>query len=110
MKQMLTQVTMAFTDAVSLPWPAVRVAWVTLMTQIEEGRLSWTNETQRALNRIGTSQVTVMNCLSINNQQVVRVCKFFNEGSCSHDFNNGNYKHICSACNKKWTFSASSRK
>ena len=41
-KQMLTQITMALTDAVSLPWPAVRAAcnWATWMIQIEVGRLS----------------------------------------------------------------------
>ena len=97
MKQMLTQVTMSLTDAVYLLWPAVRAAWATSMTQIEKGRLSWANETQWTLNRIGTFHVAIMNCQSINNQQKVRVCKFFNEGSGSHDFNHGNYKHICSA-------------
>ena len=59
MKRMLTQVTMALTDAVSLPWPAVRSAWAASMTQVEEGRLSWANNTQWALNRYGMSQVAV---------------------------------------------------
>ena len=52
---------MSLTDAVSLPWPAVRSAWAASITQVEEGRLSWANDTQWALNRVGMSQVAVFN-------------------------------------------------
>ena len=68
MKRMLTQVTMALTDAVSLPWPAVRSAWAASMTQIKDGRLSWANDTQWALNRIGMSQVAVFNSQNVSSQ------------------------------------------
>ena len=101
MKRMLTQVTMALTDAVSLPWPAVRSAWAASMTQVEDGRLSWANDTQWALNRISTSQVAVFNSQSVTNQQKVRICRYYNKGSCVHDFNHGNYKHVCSHCYKQ---------
>ena len=101
MRRMLTQVTMALTDAVSLPWPAVRSAWAASMTQVEDGRLSWANDTQWALNRIGMSQVAVFNSQSVTSQQKVRICRYYNEGSCVHDFNHGNYKHVCSHCYKQ---------
>ena len=101
MKRMLTQVTMALTDAVSLPWPAVRSAWAASMTQVEDGCLSWANGTQWALNRIGMSQVAVFNSQNVSNQQKVRICRYYNEGSCVHDFNHGNYKHLCSHCYKQ---------
>ena len=71
------------------------------MTQVEEGRLSWANDTQWALNKIGMSQVAVFNSQSVTNQQKVRICCYFNEGSYVHDFNHGNYKHICSHCYKQ---------
>ena len=92
---------MALTDAVSLPWPAVRSAWAALMTQVEDGRLSWANDTQWALNRIGMSQLAVFNSQNVSNHQKVRICRYFNEGSCVHDFNHGNYKHLCSHCYKQ---------
>ena len=98
LRQVLTQVTLALTDAVSLPWVAVRAAWAASMTQVEEGRLSWANETQWSLNRIGASQVAVLNGQSVTNQQKVRVCKYYNEGTCVQDGNHGSYRHICSAC------------
>ena len=101
MRLMLTQVTMALTDAVSLPWPAVRSAWKASMTQVEDGRLSWANDTKWALNRTGMSQVAVFNSQSVTTQQKMRICHYYNEGSCVHDFNHGNYKHVCSHCYKQ---------
>ena len=67
------------------------------MTQVEEGQLSWANDTQWAINRIGMSQVAVFNSKSVTNQQKVRICSYLNEGSCVHDFN----QHICSHCYKQ---------
>ena len=69
MRQLLTQVALSLTDAASLPWTAVRAAWAASMTQVEEGRLLWANETQWSLNRIGASQVAVLNGQSVTNQQ-----------------------------------------
>ena len=47
LRNVLTQVAMAIRDAVSLPWPAVRSAWAVSMTDIEEGRLAWTDSMQK---------------------------------------------------------------
>ena len=41
LKNVLTQVAMAMSEAVSLPWPAVRSARAVSMTDIEPGRLAW---------------------------------------------------------------------
>ena len=101
MRLMLTQVTVALTDAVSLPWPAVRSAWKASMTQVEDGRLSWANDIKWALNRTSMSQVAVFNSQSVTTQQKMMICHYYNEGSCVHDFNHGNYKHVCSHCYKQ---------
>ena len=101
MRQVLTQVTLALRDAVALPWPAVRAAWVVSMTEVEEGRLSWEDTTQWALNRVSASQIAVLNSQSIHNTSKVRVCKFFNDGSSINDSHHGVYKHICLFCHKQ---------
>ena len=40
-KKALLQTILAFNDATSLPWPAVRAAYGTSMHEIESGNLSW---------------------------------------------------------------------
>ena len=45
-KLMLQQVTLSIRDAVAIPWAAVRAAWGIAMTQLEEGRLQWADQTQ----------------------------------------------------------------
>ena len=100
MRQVLNQVALLLTDAASIPWTAVSATWAASMTQVEEGHLSWANETQLSLNRIGASQVPVLNGQSVSNQDKVRIYKYYNEGTCVQDFNHGRYKHICSACSK----------
>ena len=92
MSQVLTQVALSLKDAASLPWTTVRAA---SMTQVSRA-----NETQWSLNRIGASQVAILNGQSVTSQQKVRVCKYYNEGTCVQEFNHGSYKHICSACFK----------
>ena len=77
---------MSLTDAVSLTWPA----WAASMTQVEEGRLSWPNGTQWALNRIVMSQVAVFNSHNVASQQKVRICCYYDKGSYVHNFNQGN--------------------
>ena len=52
--QVLTQVTLALHDVTVLPWPAGRAAWAASMTEVEEGKLTWDNTMQWALNRIGS--------------------------------------------------------
>ena len=55
--------------------------------------------TQRAINRLSASQVAMVNANMVTqNQQKSRTCKYYNEGTCTHDTNHGQYKHICSFC------------
>ena len=61
LRSMLTQVSMAMRDAVSLPRRAVRSAWAASMTDVEEGRLNWADSLQWSLNRISNSQLAVLN-------------------------------------------------
>ena len=65
LKSMLTQVSMAMRDAVSLPWPAVMSAWAASMTDVEERRLNWADSLQWSLNRISNSQLAVLNSNSV---------------------------------------------
>ena len=72
------------------------------MADIEEGRLSWTDSMQWSLNRIGNSQLAVLNSNSVTqNGQKFKVCKFYNEGSCTNENHHGIYKHYCAYCHKQ---------
>ena len=51
-RSMLVQMAATMRDAISLPWPVLRSAWAVSMTDIEEGRLGWTDSMQWSLNRI----------------------------------------------------------
>ena len=87
---MLQQVTLSIRYAVAIPWAAVRAAWGVSMTQVEEGRLQWSDQTQWSLNRINSSQITVLNGQAVSNvSNKSRLCKFFNDGSCSHESHHG---------------------
>ena len=100
-KMKLRQVILSIRDAVAIPWAAVRAACGVSMTQLEEGRLQWSDQTQWSLNRINSSQIAVLNgqaVSSVSNKS--RLCKFFNEGSCSHESHHGVYQHFCSSCFK----------
>ena len=100
-KLMLQQVTLSIRDAVAIPWAAVRAAWGVSMTQLEEGRLQWSDQTQWSLNRINSSQIAILNGQVVSNvSNKSRLCKFFNEGSCSHESHHGVYRHFCSSCFK----------
>ena len=48
-RSMLVQMAAAMRGAVSLPWPVVRSARAVSMTNIEEGKLGWTNSMQWSL-------------------------------------------------------------
>ena len=61
LRQALLQVILALRDATSLPWQAVRDAWSHLMHDIEEGRLTWADSTQWAINRLSASQIAMAN-------------------------------------------------
>ena len=102
LRSMLTQVSMAMRDAVSLPWPAVRSACAASMTDVEEGRLNWADSLQWSLNRISNSQLAVLNSNSAgHNGQKSKICKFYNEGNCSNENHHGIYKHYCMNCYKQ---------
>ena len=97
-KQALTQVICAMKDAASLPFTAVKNAWACSMHDLEEGNLSWADSTQWAINRLSASQVSLVNSQSVSQK---RLCRYYNEGSCSHDGHHGLYKHNCSFCSKQ---------
>ena len=102
LRNVLTQVTMAMRDAVSLPWAAVRAAWAVSMTDIEEGRLAWNDSMQWSLNRISNSQLAMHNSnTAATGGQKVKICKFFNEGSCTNEGHHGIYKHFCMFCHRQ---------
>ena len=103
-KQVLLQVILSLRDATSLPWQAVRSAWGNSMHEIKQGSLQWQDATQWALNRLSTSQIAMANASQISAQttaQNKKVCKFYNEGVCSHEGNHGQFKHICAFCAKQ---------
>ena len=101
MKLMLQQVTLSIRDAVAIPWAAVRAAWGVSMTELEEGRFQWSDQTQWSLNRINSSQIAVLNGQAVSNvSNKSRLCKCFNEGSCSHESHHEVYRHFCSSCFK----------
>ena len=102
LRNMLTQMSMVMRDAVSLPWSAVRSAWAVSMTEIEEGRLLWSDSMQWSLNRISNSQLAVLNSSSVvPSGQKIRICRFYNEGSCNNDTHHVAYRHFCSICCKQ---------
>ena len=100
-KQGLLQVIYSMRDTTSLPWAAVRNAWASLMHE-EEGTLAWGNATQWAINRLSSSQISMANAqTSAQPQHFKKICKFYNDGSCSHDGHHGQYSHFCSYCNRQ---------
>ena len=101
LRHVLTQVTLALRDSVALAWPAVRAAWAVSMTEVEERRLQWHDTMQWALNHVSSSQIAVMYSQNVTSMvQKSRICKFYNEGSCSNEGNHGIYRHVCSLCSK----------
>ena len=98
-KQALLQVILLLKDSTLLPWPAVRTAWAHSMHEVEQGMLGWDNSTQWSLNRLSASQIAMANSQVVTNSSVSKkVCKYYNEGSCSHESHHSNYKHSCCFC------------
>ena len=99
-KHALLQLIMATKDASSLPWPTVRDAWVVTMHAVEEGRLGWEDTNQWSFNRLGASQIALS-----NRQPTVqanrKICKYYNDSSCSHENHHGSYSHHCNFCMKQ---------
>ena len=84
-RQALLQVILAMKDAMSLSWTTVRSAWATSMHDLEEGNLGWQDTSQWSLNRISASQISMASISSNSATQAKKICKYFNEGVCSHD-------------------------
>ena len=100
-KHAILQVILAMKDATSLPWPAVRGAWATSMHDLEEGHLGWQDATQWSINQLSSSQISMASSQVPQMSQPRKLCKFFNEGTCSHEANHGNYRHVCSYCERQ---------
>ena len=101
-KQTMLQAIQVLKDATSLPWQAVRTAYAQSMHQVEQGTLSWQDNTQWALNRISSSQIAMANASVLNSQQNnKKVCKFYNEGVCTNEGNHSIYRHVCNFCTKQ---------
>ena len=94
-RQALIQVVAAMKDAVSIPFTSVKNAWACSMHELEEGNLAWSDSTQWALKRLSVSQVSLISSHSAPSSQK-KFCKYFNEGSCTHECHHSLYKHNCS--------------
>ena len=99
-KQALFQMILATKDAASLPWPTVRDAWAVSMHAVQEGRLGWEDTNQWSFNRLGASQIPLSN-RQPTPQANRKICRYYNEGSCSHENHHGSYSHFCSFCMKQ---------
>ena len=98
-KKVLLQTILALKDATSLPWQAVRAAYANSMHDMEQGILTWDDQMQWSLNRLSASQIAMANTNIVTTQGSHRkICKYYNEGTCSFDSNHGNFKHVCSFC------------
>ena len=98
-KKALLQTILALKDATSLPWQAVRSAYANSMHDMEQGTLTWDDQMQWSLNRLSASQIAMANANIVSTQGTHRkICKYFNEGTCTFDSNHGNFKHVCSFC------------
>ena len=101
-KCMLVQMAAAMRDTVSVPWPVGRSAWAVSVSDIEEGRLGWADTMQWSLNRISNSQLAMHNTQSVAaSGSKVRICRYFNEGTCTSEGHHGTYKHFCAFCYKQ---------
>ena len=96
----LLQVILTVKDATSLTWGAVRSTWAISMHDLEERNLQWEDATQLAINHISASQMSMANSQLTQQYNSKKICKFYNEGTCSYDNHHGAYRHICSYCNR----------
>ena len=80
LRNMLIQMAASMRDAVSLPWPVVRLALAISMTDVEEGQLGWADSIQWSLNRISNSYVAMYNTQSMaSSGSKTRIFRYFNE-------------------------------
>ena len=73
------------------------------MREIEQGSLQWSDVTQWVLNRLSTSQIAMANASQISSQTTTqkKICRYYNEGVCSHEGNHGQFKHVCAFCSRQ---------
>ena len=105
-KQAMLQVIQSMKDATSLPWGAIRSAWASSMHSVEEGHLGWGDATQWAINRLSSSQIALASSQVSQPQQARRVCKYYNDGSCTHEGHHGQYLHYCGLCYKQGKYAS----
>ena len=75
------------------------------MSDIEEGRLGRADSMRWSLNRISNSQLAMHNTQSVaTSGSKVRICHYFNEGTCMSEGHHGTYKHFCAHCYKQGRF------
>ena len=101
LKGMLGKFLESMDDATVMPWPAVRAAWGTSMTDIERGRLDWVNETKWTLNRVSSTNRAMRNAAIIagnTNSDKGKPCKHFNKGHCTKGPQHGVFRHWCYSC------------
>ena len=64
---------MTSSDVVTLPWQAVRDAYGLFVYDVKEGLVSWLNATKLYINRLGTSQVAMVNAQSVSSREIFLV-------------------------------------
>ena len=82
----------------------VRDAWAHSMHDVEEGRLTWADSTQWAINRLSASQIAMANSQVTGqgqHQGQKKICRFYTEGNCTHEGNHGQFRHVCFFCIKQ---------
>ena len=100
-KKALLQTIMTLKDATSLPWVAVRSAYANSMHEMEPGTLTWDDQTQWSLNRLSASKIAMANANISSSQDFhTKICKYYNEGTCTFETNHGDFLHICTFCSK----------
>ena len=94
LRLVLSQVIAAMNEESSLLRHAVRSAWASFMHEMEEGKLTWRDTTQCALNRLNNAQVA-MNNSQVSSHGKACACMYYNEGICTCKYHHGICKHVC---------------
>ena len=91
-------------DAQELSWPMAKRAHATVLTEIERGQASWGDQATVDLIRQRFTQRVLKGTNSVSTEEQTRICKRYNEESCSQskDHSDGRviYKHSCFSCFK----------
>ena len=101
LKKVLLQTIMALKNATSLPWVAVPSTNANSIHEMEQVTFSWDHHTQCSLNRLSDSQIAMANPNITSFHGVDnKICKYYNEGTCTFETNHCNVRHICAFCSK----------